>query len=127
MPIPDHLRKADQSIYEFKWQGAIPTREKIGHKDPSCVSRIFGCMVMVRDSDGDRPLMIADSSGLIAMDLVGYAIVPIEDWNEMVSMAEKYSVMETTKLLEKVRKPVVTGSKFDKIKRYIRQILHIGK
>jgi hypothetical protein len=127
MPIPDHLRESDQSIYEFKWSGEIPTRKAIGPKHESMVSRITGCMIMTRPRDGDDPLITINASGLVELDLVGYAVIPIEEWNKMVSMAEKYSQIETYKLLERVRKPDARESIFSKIKRYVKQILHIGK
>jgi hypothetical protein len=67
-------------------------------------SRILGCYIYPRPGD-PMPLFgqcSHDPPGRVRVDLVGYAIVPLEIWNRQVDLAQTGAKAEATALLARV-------------------------
>lgn len=66
-------------------------------------SRIAKCYLHFRENDGDGPVIFGDIPGRVRIDLVGYAIVPMETWNKLAELAERAAGDEAKAMLETLR------------------------
>jgi len=118
MPIPDHLRKDNsEPIWEFRLPEGI-TRKTLGPIPHGANSRFYNCLFALRDGEEsiENPVINITENGFCKIDLVGYAIIPVEMFNSLIDMSEKYAIAETTILLNSFKdKPVVKRSRFKNI------------